>query len=92
MIFSYIVPALLISPILYFVIFRINHIFLSVFLGNLVWISLIISVFTFDEWIEDPFYFIHLILPITFLSLALSLKRILSNRQSKHEYSHRLHN
>ena len=85
MIFTYVLPAVLVCPFLYLTIYKIEHKFLSILLGNFLWILLFTSIFYFNDWVEDPIYFITLILPIIALSLALSLRRLILNYQKNTE-------
>lgn len=82
MIFLYIFPVILLAPLLYLVIFKINSIYISIFLGNILWILLVMSFYIFDQRFEEPVFFVKLISPIIAVSVSLSLKRILINKKA----------
>ncbi len=79
MIFTYILPGLLMSPILYLAIFKIKHKLFSLLLGNVLWILPIIIIFIIYHKTEYLPFFIALILPITTLSLVFTMIRISIN-------------
>ena len=88
MIPNFLLPALILSPVVYILIFRIKNNYLSLVLGNLIWILILV-------WFNISFrtngtvglyaFYYFWIGPIIILSLSLSFIRLAKNYQFKQD-------